>query len=58
MFRLGEQFATNQLYGEKAQPLPPMAGLVDRVHRLGAVRDQLLANVPLQHLALDLVAAF
>lgn len=58
LFRLGEQFATNQLYGEKAQSLPPMAGLVDRAHGLGAVRDQLLANVPLQHLALDLVAAF
>lgn len=58
LLRLGEQFATNQLYGEKALPMPVRASVTARIHSLGTVRDQLLANMPLQHCVVDLMAGF
>lgn len=56
MLRLGEQFATNRLYGEKASPLPFGPDMTARLYSLRSMRDQLLVNMPLQHLAVDLVA--
>lgn len=56
--RLGEQLATNQLYGEKAPSLPSVGRLVaGRTESLAVMRDQLLANMPLQNLAMDVLTA-
>lgn len=56
--RLGEQLATNRLYGEKAPPLPPLGRITaGRTRSLATVRDQVLANMPLQNLVLDILTA-
>ncbi len=56
--RLGEQLATNRLYGEKAPALPSLGGIMaTRAQSLATVCDHILANMPLQNLALDILTA-